>query len=130
MKEIKRVYIAGPITPIGNENKSVKHLANIRNGVYAGIALMEAGFSPYNPFLDFMYWLVGGGDGFFLSVHRIRKMDLDWVEVSDAMLLLKGWKKSVGARGELDRAKKYNIPYFESIDDLVAYRDKMREDGK
>jgi len=91
---------------------------------------MEYGFSPYNPFLDFMYWLIGGEDRFFLSVHRIRKMDLDWISVSDALLALRGWKKSVGARGEVEAAKKANIPCFESIDELTAYRDRMREEGK
>ena len=89
--------------------------------------LMRLGFSPYNPFLDYPYWLVDDGD-FFLSVDRIRQMDMDWIDVASAVLVLPGWKKSVGAKGEIDRAKKQNIPVFYDVDSLIAYRDKAKEE--
>ena len=124
-KEILCVYLAGPITPTSRRNHSVEHLDNIRRGISMGKVLMENGFSVYNPFLDFSYLLEGSAE--FFTVSRIRKMDLAWIPRSDAVFLLPGWKRSVGARGEVEAAKKANVPYFENIDDLVAYRDKMRE---
>ena len=127
MKEVKRVYICGPITPRGNRNKSVEHLTNIKRGIQAGKMLMRMGFSPYNPFLDYSYWLVDDND-FFLSVNHIRRMDLDWVDVADAVFCLPKWKKSVGAQGEVERAKKKGVPIFDNIDALVEYRDKCREE--
>ena len=127
MKDILRIYVAGPITPHHKKDPSIEHLRNINRGIEAGKALIRLGFSPYNPFLDYAYWLFGGGD-FFLTITAIRKSDLIQLDVQDAVLLLPGWKKSVGARGEVERAKKKNIPCFESIDSLVEYRDKCREE--
>jgi len=90
---------------------------------------MKAGFSVFNPFLDFQYGIMAGKDP-FLTVARIRKMDLAFIPRCDAVFLISGWKKSVGARGEVEAAKKANVPIFESIDELTAYRDRMREEGK
>lgn len=127
MKEIRRIYVAGAITPHHKKDPSIEHLQNIQRGIKAGKSLIRLGFSPYNPFLDFMYWFVDDGD-FFLTITTIRKMDLVQLEAQDAVLLLPGWKKSKGARGEVEHAKKHNIPLFESVDALVSYRDKCREE--
>ena len=122
VSEVKRIYICGAITPTGRGNHSVEHLTNIKNGIKAGKMLMRLGFSPYNPFLDYPYWLVDDGD-FFLSVDRIRQMDMDWIDKSDAVLVLPGFKRSVGAKAEIERAKRQNIPVFYEVDDLIAYRE-------
>jgi len=126
-KNIERVYIAGPITPHKKKDSSIEHLTNIRRGIKAGKSLIRLGFSPYNPFLDYAYWLVDDGD-FFLTVKAIRNSDLKQLECQDAVLVLPGWRKSVGARGEIEHAKKKGIPIFENIDDLVEYRNKCKED--
>ena len=129
MKDVICCYLAGPITPTSRRNHSIEHLCNIGAGISVGIDLMKAGFSVFNPFLDFQYGIMAGKDP-FLTVARIRKMDLAFIPRCDAVFLISGWKKSVGARGEVEAAKKANVPIFESIDELTAYRDRMREEGK
>lgn len=46
---------------------------------------------------------------------------LELMRRCDALLMVKGWEKSSGARGEVEEAKKLGIPIFYSIEDLEAW---------
>ncbi len=115
MKERFRIYIAGPISkgPLDS---------NIAQANEAMIALMKAGFAPFNPMLTcFAGWpesrvpeVLPRG-----TVHEDwYNMELAWVGVSYGVLRLPG--ESVGADREVAYAKSLGIPVFSNIADLQA----------
>ena len=119
MTKIKRVYIAGLLTPRGmwSVNPAIDYLANVRNMVRAGLDVFFAGFVPFIPALDFQLFLALR-DGERITEPMIKRYSKDWLEACEAMLLTPGWRKSTGTLAEIEFAKEKGIPIYESIDDL------------
>lgn len=122
MKKIRRVYIAGLLTPRGiwSVNPAIDYLANVRNMIRASLDVFFAGYVPFCPALDFQFFL------FLRNSERItepmiKRYSIDWLEICDAIFLTKGWRKSTGTLREIEFAKKHNIPVFESIKELKEY---------
>ncbi len=136
MNRRKRVYIACPIsrpdTPAGL-------LANIRRADAAMLALLRAGFAPFNPALSVYAGGVDTGHGVseelpavYATAHKLANgefrtdvshadwlaMGFAWIEVSDAVLRLPG--ESVGADAECEHAGKVGVPVFCDIEELMA----------
>lgn len=101
-----RVYVAGPYTK-GDRSE------NVRRAMTATIELMDAGHEPFCPilshFLDLFFprpwgeWL---------------RVDLAWVEVSEALVKLPG--ESVGADREAVRAETIGIPVYHSVEGFLG----------
>lgn len=125
--KIKRIYIAGLLTPIGiwSVNPAIDYLANVRHMVRAGIEVFKAGFVPFIPALDYQIFL-GLREGEIITEPMIKRYSKDWLEACEAVLLTPGWKKSRGTLIEIEFAKERNIPIFESIEELV----KANEEGE
>jgi hypothetical protein len=111
MKKIK-VYIASPYTkPEGQQLENTIKSFKIFN------ILANKGFIPFVPLTshfihekypqDYKFWI---------------DYDLEWVLCCDCLLRIKG--ESSGADGEVEVAKKNNIPVFYIIQDLIEWRDK------
>lgn len=117
--KIKRVYVAGLLTPKGtwSINPAIDHLANVRHMVRAGIEVFKAGFVPFIPALDFLLFL-SLHEGEVITEPMIKRYSKDWLAVCDAMLLTEGWRQSRGTLIEIEFAKERNIPIFESIEEL------------
>ena len=117
--KIKRVYIAGLLTPRGiwSVNPAIDYLANVRNMIRAGLDVFFAGFVPFIPALDFQMFLALR-DGERITGPMIKRYSKDWLEACEAMLLTEGWKKSTGTLIEIEFAKERKIPIFESIEEL------------
>jgi hypothetical protein len=131
----KRIYIACPIS------KGVL-VENIRQADAAMLALMKAGYSPFNPALS---CYCGGsrasftdGSGCYATADRKANggfqtlshrdwldMDFAWIEVCHAVLRLPG--ESVGADAEVAFARERGVPVFHSIDDLKAHFNQRGE---
>lgn len=108
-----RVYIAGPYcseTVIGGLN-------NIRNGLRAATELMLAGYSPFCPFTDHLYCMQLRNNE-ALTVDDYFNATLEWLYVSDAVLVLPGYEKAKGVLSEIEKALLMDIPVFYSIGDL------------
>ena len=110
------VYIAGPYSPINgltiNENvNNAKELAKEcwKNDIPAICPQMNTAFMD----------AVTSPDVFYIG-------DLDIIERCDAVLMVPGWEKSFGAKMERLHALREEIPVFESVKGLVAYRDNLR----
>lgn len=103
---MKRVYISGPIT-------KGDRLHNFTQALVAERELLRAGFAPFNPMNTMV--LPFAWDGEF-SHERWLQRDFAWIEVSDAVLRLPG--ESVGADEETKYAECWDVPVFESIDEL------------
>lgn len=119
-KKIKRVYVAGPLTPHGikSANPAIEYLINISDMVDFSLEVMEAGYTPFCPALDFLYFLKTKKR---ITEAMIKKTSKDWLDVSDVMVLLPDWGKSTGTIAEIKRAKELGIPVFDTLEELIKY---------
>jgi len=110
---MKRIYVAGPIT--ADNPKSL--FTNLRIGIKAAIHLLELGYAPFCPFLDYQYFLLSGE----LSIEDLQNYSLRWLDVSDGILILPGYNRSKGTLAELAHATALKIPIFHSFEQLTSY---------
>jgi hypothetical protein len=109
---MKRIYIAGPYSA----DNVMDVLKNIREGIRISTQIFNAGFSPFCPWLDFHFVLMDMGNQ--LKLEDFYRYSIDWLAVSDAILMTGDWKNSKGSVKEWEYAKKNNIPAFYNIDEL------------
>lgn len=110
---MKRIYIAGAISSAN----PLQFLANIRRGVKVANAALQSGYAVFVPHIDFQLFL-GLDDGQEISVEQIQAQSMAWLEASDAVLLVPGWRDSVGTQKELARAAQLTIPVFYRLECL------------
>lgn len=124
---IKRVYVAGTISPTRqDEHPVMQFLDNIRRGQRASLDVLFAGFTPFSPFLDFQYWFhVRNSEK--ITEKMIKALSMDWLEVSDAILVTHPYRASKGTLAEIERARELKIPVFYSLDDLIQYNEANNE---
>jgi hypothetical protein len=89
--------------------------------------LVDLNFNPFNPLLfhfqqgfkprDYYYWI---------------RIDLEWLQLCDCVLLCAGWEKSRGCNLEYTRALMLKKPVFYNIDDLKYYynRNKLTDEER
>lgn len=101
---MRRVYVAGPY--------SAPSLDAVRANVYraqlVGAAVIQAGALPLVPHVVSM-----GIEG-SLPESRWLRLGLDWLSECHAVLLVPGWERSSGTRGEIDRARALGLPVWEA----------------
>ena len=122
---MKRIYIAGPMTGIRNYNFP----AFFR----AADSLRRNGFDSINPAqLDILEGdvtispSIGSEDGYVVALsptwdrEKVMARDLDAVRTSDGVLLIDGWRKSLGALDEATCALDHHVPVYRGINNLRA----------
>lgn len=112
-KKIKRVYIAGAYSA----NNVITILDNIREGMRVGTELFLKGYSPFVPWFDFHFQLMLR-ENEELTVDDYYRYSIDWLEVSDAVLVLPNSENSKGTKAEIKRAEEIGIPVYNEISDL------------
>lgn len=110
---MKRVYVAGAYS----SDNVIGVLNNMRVGMRASVEVLLAGFAPFCPWLDYQFQLMLRGDE-TLAVKHYYGYSMAWLEASDAVLLLPNSENSKGTQAELARARKLNIPIFNSLEEL------------
>jgi hypothetical protein len=110
---MKKIYIAGSY----NAGNVINVLDNMRNGMRMGTRVLMAGYSPWVPWFDYHFQLMLR-DGETLSIEDYHRYSMAWLEVSDAVLVVKLRAESVGTKAEIDRATELGIPVYYSLDDL------------
>lgn len=120
-----RIYVAGPYSA----DNIVKALDHMRNGMRMATRIMLEGHSPFVPWFDYHFQLMLR-EGEHLSVEDYYRYSIDWLKVSDAMLVLPGWKKSEGTIKEIEIAKEMNIPIFYRYDFLIDSLKKWGFDSR
>lgn len=114
-----RIYIAGKLS-----DDACGYIRNLHRMCMWAVTVKGKGFSVFVPGLDF---LMG-----FLIGHWIYNDYFDnnqaWVECSDAIFLVPGWTESKGVQKELVLARKYNIPSFTNIEELVQWCDEQKHE--
>ncbi len=119
-KKIKRVYVAGLLTPRGikSANPAIEYLMNISDNVDASLEVFFTGYTPFCPALDFLFFIKSRER---ITEAMIKRFSKDWLEVCDAVVLTPDWKKSTGTVAEIKRAKELGIPVFETLEELIEY---------
>lgn len=117
----KRVYIAGLYSY--TETGILGIFDNMRNGMKAGLKVLKLGFAPFVPWFDYHFQLMLE-DGEKLKVEDYYRYSMQWLEVSDIILVTSNNPKSKGVNGEIKRAFELNIPVVYSINQLCKYYKK------
>lgn len=110
--KIKRVYVAGAYS-----GDTCTTFENMRKGIKLSREVLDAGFVPFCPWLDYLFSIINEG----MTLERYYKYSMSWLEVCDAVLLVPGWEGSKGTQKELVRAAELNIPVFHSVQELVVH---------
>jgi len=120
--KIRRVYVAGLLTPRGHwsANPAIDYIINIREMIKWSWKAMQAGFDPFVPAFDWQFWMVMR-EGEHMTEPMIKRYSKSWLEVCDAILLTPGWQKSTGTLAEIKYAESLGIPVFKSLDELITY---------
>ena len=125
MKKIETVYIGGLLTPRGtySKNLAIDHQINLKKNIRAGLDAFFAGFDPFVPAFDNVFWMVMQ-NGETITESMIKRYSKTWLKRCDALLLTPKWRKSPGTLAEIELAKKLEIPVFDTLDDLEDYVEK------
>ena len=114
-----RVFVAGPMS----SPDPLQFLRNIQLGVAQTALLYDLGFAPFLAFTDYVAVMQTTG----LNLERLQLSTLEWLRVSEVMLLLPGYHASKGAMREFRLATELGIPVFHAIEPLVEWRKLKQE---
>ena len=114
------------MTPHGNrldtQNAAIEYLLNIRDMVQVAIGLIQKGYAPYCPALDYQYFLslpnflrTATCYGEPITEDGIKAISMAFLEVSDIIVLLPGWEASEGCLAEYSRAVEIGMPSFYGV---------------
>ena len=120
---MKKIYIAGAY----NANNVLSVLQNMRKGIRLGTEVLLAGYSPFIPWLDYNVFLQLR-ENELISLDAIQSHSMEWLIVSDAVLLVPGWDNSKGTEAEIVKAAELKIPIFTSLGSMKEYFEIMEEE--
>lgn len=112
-----KVYIAGCYS----SDTTLGTLDNIRKGMRAGTEVLLSGFAPFVPWFDFHFQLMLQDDE-ELEVENYYNYSMEWLKVSNAILVLSGYTSSVGTLTEIAMAEMLKIPVFYSLEALKEWK--------
>ena len=106
-----RVYVAGPYSA----DNVITVLDNIQKGIRLATEIFLLGHSPFTPWLDFHFHLMLR-ESETLTVSDYYRYSLDWLLVSEAMIVVEGYETSLETLNEIAIAKEQGIPVYYSLD--------------
>ena len=116
---MKRIYVAGAYSA----TDIIKVQGNMRRGLELSIKVLQAGFAPFCPWLDFQFGLLDE-----ITLQQYYDYSLAWLEVSDALLVVqKGWQESKGTLNEIEVAEALGLPIFHDFYEMVQYFKELEQ---
>lgn len=110
---LKRIFIAGAY----NASNIINALDNMRRGQQLAYNVIKAGYSPFCPFFDYHFSLIGP-----MTIEEYYKYSCNFLEICDAVIVVnEGYEHSVGTQKELEIARSLGIPIFFKLDDLIEH---------
>lgn len=106
-----KVYVAGSLTPRGNwsANPAVDYLENMRRMMTAAKDLFLAGYDPFVPAFDFMFFLI---DDRRITEAMIKRYSKNFLLACDCVYMTEKWESSPGSVAEMNLAIEHDIPVF------------------
>ena len=118
---MRRVYVAGPYSA----DNVLEVLRHIGRGQKMCADLFALGFAPFCPWHDKSY--VTDNFNAEFKVKDFYRYSMEWLKVSEAVLLVGEYKKSKGTLAEIKTAKRLKIPVFDNIADLLEWDKENRK---
>lgn len=115
-KKIPRVYVAGAYSA----DNVMGVLNNMRRGMELATKVLLAGFAPFCPWYDYHY-IILLREGENLTVQDMYTYSINWLSVSDAVLVVPGWENSTGTKKEIEVAINLGIPVFYTLEELIRF---------
>lgn len=117
---MKRVYVAGLYSrnADGSVAGVIDVLRNIRNGQKAALDIWRKGFSPFCPWLDYQFSLL---DDEPIEIEMYRRYSMDWLEVSDAVVVISGAGIGSGVDAEIKYSEELGIPVFFGMENFMLF---------
>lgn len=112
-----RIAVCGPY----NADNVLAVARNMKNGIMLSLKIAQLGMRPYCPWLDLQWALMSD-----MPIEVFRRLSLEEIKVSDAVLLAPGWQDSQGTLVEIEEAKRLNVPTFGSIRALLEWAKSQR----
>jgi len=107
-----RVYVAGAY----DAPNVCRVLGNMRRGNAVAVELLQAGYAPFSPWLDFQFGLQED-----IPRDDYLEYSLAWLEASQAVVCVpEGIKESAGSQAEIARARALGIPVYDSLGSFLA----------
>ena len=111
---MKKVYIAGAMSA----NDILQVLQNLHDGIEIGGDALQAGFAPFVSHFDSFFKLQKGVN-FDIPMQRYYDYTMEWLKVSDIVLVCPNYKNSVGTLAEIKTAMELGIPVYYSLSEMV-----------
>ena len=110
---MKKVYVAGAMSA----DNILTMLNNIHDGLKLGSELLKLGFAPFVPHFDIFFKIQNGVD-FDIPMQYYYDYTMQWLKVSDCVLVCPNWENSKGTLAEIAMAEKLCIPVYYNIKEL------------
>lgn len=102
--------------PYGDNNPKWKIAENVQRADAAGRTIAKKGHTPFIPHKQTWHW----EDDKELKKDDFLRIDLEWLSLCHAILLLPNWETSEGAKREKTEAEKLGLLVFYSADELPS----------
>ena len=99
----------------------LEYLRNLRKGIRLSVEVLQAGFCPFSPFINYSFFLALREEEEDITGEQIKAYSLVWLESCDALLLVPGYEHSKGTLAEIARAQELGIPIFTSLSALIGH---------
>lgn len=83
-----------------------------------GVKVLLAGYAPFVPWFDFHHTFMLR-EGEEITTEMYQDFSMEWLRVTDVVLIMPGWEQSSGTIAEIKEAQRYGIPVLYSFEELL-----------